>query len=82
MSDNRDWKMFRGRRGSLRWYQRAYEAALILVGRHSLHRAWQLGLDQGAADECRRLITNGAAIAEMKQKSASSANMVQTRGVA
>ena len=66
MSDNRDWKMFRGRRGALRWYQRAYEAVLVLIGRHSLHRAWQLGLDQGASDEYRRLITNRAAIFELK----------------
>lgn len=64
MSDNRNWHFFRKPNGYLRWVQRPYEAWLILSGQHSLHRAWQLGLDQGSAMEYRRLITNKAYIAE------------------
>jgi hypothetical protein len=64
--DNRNWRMFRGKRGYFRWYQRLYEAGLILLGKHSLHRAWQLGLDQGSQNEYQRLITNRAAHAELR----------------
>lgn len=64
-ADSRNWKIFRNRRGTPRWYQRLYEAALIVTGKHSLHRAWQLGLDSGSASEYRRLITNRAYLAEV-----------------
>jgi len=63
--DNRNWTIFRNRRGWPRWYQRFYEAFLIVAGRHSLHRAWQLGVDQGSRLEYRRLITNKAYLAEV-----------------
>jgi hypothetical protein len=65
--DNRDWTIFRGKNGNPKWFQRPYEAWLILSGRHSLHRAWQLGLDIGTAMEYRRLITNKAYLAEAEK---------------
>lgn len=65
--DNRDWTIFRNRRGAPRWFQGLYEAWLILARRHSLHRAWQRGLEQGSRMEYERLITNRAYIAELLQ---------------
>lgn len=48
--------------------QRVREAWWILTGRHSLHRAWQFGHDQGIQFEYRRLITNKAYIAEVSYR--------------
>ena len=62
---NQDWKTFRNRRGTPRWYQRFYEAWLIVIGSQSLHRAWQNGCNYGSRIEYRRLITNRAYLAEI-----------------
>lgn len=66
MSDNRNWRIFRNRRGWPCWYQRFYEAGLIILGKHSLHRAWQLGHDHGTAFEYTRLIRNKAYLGELR----------------
>ena len=50
------------------WKQRLYEAAGIIRGRFSLHRAYQLGLDRGAASEYHRLIYNKAAVSELAEQ--------------
>lgn len=63
MRDNRSWRMFR-----IWWVQRIYEAALILIGTQSLHRAWQNGHDHGTSCEYERLITNKAYIFEAPRK--------------
>ncbi len=39
--------------------QRVREAWWILTGKHSLHRAWQIGHDQGIAHEYQRVVVNG-----------------------
>jgi len=44
---------------SNRFLQRLYEIFLVATGRYSLHRAWQLGFDQGHRDEYNRIINNG-----------------------
>ena len=64
VEDNRNWRIFYPYRF---WgmKQRIYEAWLILSGSHSLHRAWQLGLQFGSSMEYRRLITNRAYLAEI-----------------
>lgn len=69
VSDNlgRDFPIHRNRRGSPRWYQPAFEAWLVLTGQWSLHKAWQRGFDAGHLDEYRRLITNKAYLAEVRQ---------------
>lgn len=67
--DNRDWAIYRNRKGSPCWWQRFYEAWLVATDRHSLHRAWQRGVEQGSAMEYRRLITNNAYLAEIKAPS-------------
>jgi hypothetical protein len=41
----------------LRW--RLREAWLILLGRNSLHLAWQVGLDHGTRMEYERTVVNG-----------------------
>ena len=38
---------------------------MILTGYYSLHRAYQRGLDEGTANEYRRLIGNSGAVAEL-----------------
>lgn len=53
-------KIYRNSRGGPRWYQRLVEAWWVLTRRHSLHSAWQAGMDYGSRLEYRRLITNGA----------------------
>lgn len=57
-TDNRNWRIFRDRRGSPRWFQRFYEAMLIVSGKHSLHRAWQLGYDMHCAQSMAGAIAN------------------------
>lgn len=52
----RDWPMYRGKRGGLRWYQRFVEAWLIVTGRWSLHRAWQAGYSHGTKTEWHRIV--------------------------
>lgn len=49
----------------MRWYQSWYEAALILAGKHSLHRAWQLGHDHGTDAEYKRLIKKRGYVGEV-----------------
>jgi len=57
--ENRSWKIHRGPRGQIRWYQRWFEAWWIITGKWSLHRAWQQGHDNGTASEYRRIVING-----------------------
>lgn len=57
--DPRDWTIYRGRRGQPRWFQRWYEAWLIVRGAHSLHRAYQIGLDHGTRCEYYRTVVMG-----------------------
>lgn len=61
------WTTHRDKRGCPRWYQRFLEAWWVVTGKWSLHRAWQVGKDQGGIDEWRRLIVNRAAITELEQ---------------
>lgn len=48
------WKNYRGS-----FFGRLYEAALILRGKHSLHRAWQAGHDQCVMDDSARRARGG-----------------------
>lgn len=57
--DPRRWKIHRKRNGWPRWYQRWLEAWWIIIGRWSLHRAWQDGVFHGSAEEYKRIIING-----------------------
>ncbi len=68
LSDPRPFKIYRNRRGGPRWFQPALEAWWVLTRRHSLHSVWQAGMDYGAANEYRRLITNGAYRAEVAHR--------------
>lgn len=52
--DPRPWKIHRDRRGNIRWYQRLLEAAWIVSGRWSLHRAWSEGYTRHIQDESAR----------------------------
>lgn len=50
--------IWRDKRGWVRWSQRIREAWWILTGKWSLHRAWQVGCDQGSLAEYKRIIVN------------------------
>lgn len=52
--DPRRWVTHRNRSGWPCWYQRWLEAWWIVIGKWSLHRAWQDGLDHGAKMEYQR----------------------------
>ena len=52
-------KIHRNRRGWPRWYQPILEAWWVLIGRWSLHRAWQAGIHHGTEMEYRRTVING-----------------------
>ena len=60
MMDNRNWGIFKNKKGWPVWWQHFYEAFLVVTKRHSLHKAWQRGVEQGTHNEYRRLITNQA----------------------
>jgi len=64
--DPRPFTIYRNRRGAPRWYQTIVEAWWILTRRHSLHSAWQAGLDEGHRSEYTRLIRNKAYLAEVR----------------
>jgi hypothetical protein len=51
------WPIYR--RPNWEWRQRLVEAWLVIVGRHSLHRAWQRGYDQHIMDESARRANGG-----------------------
>ena len=54
--DPRKWTIHRNQRGWPRWYQRWLEVWWIVIGKWSLHRAWQDGKDYGAQMEYQRII--------------------------
>lgn len=62
------WPRYRMLTRRQRAVQRLREAWWILIGRHSLHRAWQVGHDQGCMHEYHRLVTNKAYIAEIQAR--------------
>ncbi len=58
-TDARRWTIHRTRRGRIVWWQRWYEAWLIVSGQWSLHRAFQDGLDHGSRLEYHRTVVMG-----------------------
>jgi hypothetical protein len=52
-------KIWRGRRGRVLFAHRVKEAIWILIGRWSLHRAWQRGYDDHIRDESLRRARGG-----------------------
>lgn len=56
--DPRLWKIHRNKRGAPRWYQKFLEAWWIILGKWSLHKAWQDGLGYGSLQEWNRIIKN------------------------
>lgn len=53
------WPIYRNKRGWPKWYQRWLEAWWTITGKWSLHKAWQVGNDHGAACEYQRTVVNG-----------------------
>lgn len=53
------WKIYRDARGWPRWWQRGYEAFLVLTGRYTFWHAWDQGRHSGSRDEYRRIVING-----------------------
>lgn len=58
--DPRPFKIYRvGRNGRVAWHQRWAEAWWCLTGKHTLHRVWQAGRDDGTRAEYRRTVIMG-----------------------
>lgn len=53
------WTIHRTRRGWPAWWQRFYEAGLILSGRYTFWHAWHDGKHDGSRDEYQRIVCNG-----------------------
>jgi hypothetical protein len=53
------WKIHRDGRGRMRWWQRWYEAWLVLTGSYTFWHAWDHGKSRGAMQEYDRVVNNG-----------------------
>lgn len=53
------WKIHRNRTGWPRWWQRGYEAWLVITGQYTFWHAWHDGKHLGARQEYERIIVNG-----------------------
>lgn len=53
------WTIHRNHGGWPRWWQRGYEAWLVVTGRYTFWHAWHDGKHRGSADEYQRIIGNG-----------------------
>lgn len=53
------WKVHRNWRGWPCWWQRGYEAWLVITGRYTFWHAWHDGKHRGSSDEYNRVIVNG-----------------------
>lgn len=53
------WKIHRDGLGRVRWWQRWYEAWLVLTGSYTFWHAWDHGRHRGGMDEYQRVVVNG-----------------------
>lgn len=53
------WRIHRNGKGSPRWWQRFYEAWLVITGKYTFWHAWQDGKHAGAMSEYSRMLRGG-----------------------
>ena len=53
------WTIHRNKSGWPRWWQRFYEAWLVVTGKYSFWHAWDHGQHVGAMNEYRRIVIHG-----------------------
>lgn len=53
------WHIHRGAFGKPKWWQRWYEAWLVVTGRYTFWHAYDHGKHQGQIEEYRRIVVNG-----------------------